>query len=436
MEKRVKLKPRNAVIGDNSGPPLDSSASTSAPVKLEIPSAFLFLFQPKRYKVAYGGRGGAKSWAFARALVAIAHTKKVLVLCVREYQNSISDSVLRLLAAQIELMGLAPWFDVQKTTIISKLTGSEFIFKGLHRNSQEIKSTEGVDICWVEEAQSVSEDSWLFLIPTIRGSGEKRTEIWVSFNPQLEDDPTYKRFVLAPARANAFIVKVGWQDNPWFTADLDEERRYMLQADPDAYEHVWEGHVRRISEATILRSKFQVMSFNTPTKVDRFFYGVDWGFSKDPTVLVRCFIMNKCLYVDYEAWGIGIDIDQTKRRIFEAVPGALNYPVKADSARPETISYMRRQGVNIAPAEKWKGSIEDGIAHLRGFDMIYIHERCTHVAQDARLYSYKVDKKTNEILPTPEDKNNDCIDALRYALDGYIQKRGGLGVWGKLIGKG
>ena len=306
-------------------------------------------------------------------------------------------------------MGLSPWYEVQKTRIIA-MNGTEFVFKGLRYNVQEIKSTEGVDVCWVEEAQSVSEESWAVLVPTIR---QENSEIWMTFNPMDDDDPTYRRFVLNPP-PDSIVRKVSWRDNPWFPQVLREEMEYLLRVDPDAYAHVWEGETRTISDAVILRGKVEVRPFETPP-VERFYFGADWGFSQDPTALVRCFVLGDALYVDHEAYAIGCDIDKTPA-LFDRIPDARKWPIYADSARPETISYMRRAGFNISPADKWGGSVEDGIAFLRSFEKIVVHERCKHVAEEARLYKYRVDQRTGEVLPVVVDANNHCIDALRYSL--------------------
>jgi len=399
-------------------------------IKLQVPRAYGFLFSPSRYKVAWGGRGSAKSWSFARALIGLAYTKKCRILCVREYQSSIGDSVLKLLADQINALGLSPYFDVQQKTIICTLTGSEFLFKGLRRNVQEIKSTEGVDFCWVEEAQSVSAESWQVLIPTIRRLG---SEIWVSFNPFEASDPTYQRFVAKPDPLFAHsILKTGWEDNPEFPVELDRERRYMLANDPDAYEWIWGGHVRTISDAIIFKGRVTVEAFETP-ETARFFHGADWGFAKDPSVLVRSYVNDETLFVDQEAYGIGVEFEELPA-LFDRVPTARDWPIKADNSRPETISFMRRQGFAITPADKWPGCVEDGIAHLKGFRRIVVHERCPRTAEEMRLYSYKQDAKTKDVLPVVLDKWNHTIDSLRYALDGYIKSRGAGGVWAALAG--
>ena len=340
---------------------------------IKFPSAFEDLFRPARYKVYYGGRGGGKSWMVARALLIKGLEGKVRVLCAREFQTSIADSVHKLLSEQIDALGLAPYYEVQKTRIIG-LNGTEFIFKGLRHNVQEIKSTEGVDYCWIEEAQSVSEESWAVLVPTIR---QADSEIWMTFNPQDDDDPTYRKFVLNPP-PNSVVRKVSWRDNPHFPQVLRDEMEYLQRVDPDAYAHVWEGETRTISDAVILRGKVEVRPFETPP-VDRFYFGADWGFSQDPTVLIRCFVIDRTLYIDHEAYSIGCDIDKTPA-LFDKVPESRKWPIYADSARPETISYMRRAGFNISAAEKWSGSVEDGIAFLRSFERIVIHERCKHAA--------------------------------------------------------
>jgi phage terminase large subunit len=290
----------------------------------------------------------------------------------------------------------------------------------------EIKSTEGIDICWVEEAQSVSKESWDILIPTIRKTG---SEIWISFNPYEEADPTYQQFVVNP-KPDSLVRKVGWEDNPWFPEALDKERLYLRSIDLEAYDHIYGGNPRTLTDAIIFAKRVTAERFEAPYGA-RFFFGADWGFGSDPTALVRSFIKDECLFIEYEAYGHGVEIDETPA-LFDSAPGARAWPIKADSARPETISYMRRRGFNISAAEKWDGCVEDGIAHLKGFRQIVIHERCRHMQDERRLYRYKVDPKTGEVLPIIVDKHNHLWDAVRYSLDGYIQRRGGMGVWAKL----
>ena len=382
--------------------------------RIDIPGIFEGLFRPARYKIYYGGRGGGKSWAIARALILKALQGKYRILCAREFQSSISDSVHHLLETQIAALELNQYFTIGKTTITSA-TGSTFIFKGLRMNTQEIKSTEDVSIAWTEEGQSVSEESWSILVPTIR---KPNSEIWVSFNPLNENDPTYQRFVVK-RQPDSIVRKVNWNDNPHFPDVLNTERLHMMRTDPAAYQHIWEGDVLKISEAVIFKGKFEVLPFETP-KDARFYHGADWGFAQDPTVLVRCFIDNRTLYIDQEAWGIGVDLDEIPQ-MFDSIPTARTWPIKADNARPETISYLRKRGFKITAAEKWAGCVADRIAHLRSFDKIAIHERCKHAQDEFKLYSYKVDRQTGDVLPIIVDAHNHIIDAIGYSLDGLIK---------------
>jgi len=205
-----------------------------------------FLFQPARYKVTYGGRGASKSWGYARALLIQAAERPLRILCARETMQSIADSVHALLSDQISQLHLDERYNIQKSSIMGH-NGSQFAFAGLRQNVSQIKSYESFDIAWVEEAQAVSRSSWQILIPTIRKEG---SEIWVSFNPELETDDTYKRFVKTPP-PGATVVKMTWRDNPWFTQVMQAEMEHLRNTDADAYEHVWEGACVQVLEGAI-----------------------------------------------------------------------------------------------------------------------------------------------------------------------------------------
>lgn len=399
-----------------------------APPELQFPAKLQCLFVPARYKVLYGGRGGAKSWGIARALVLIAASSKKRILCAREVQNTMRDSVHKLLKDQIEALGLLPWFTITENSIRSS-AGSEFIFKGLRFDVQGVKSTEGIDICWVEEAQTVSQTSWDVLIPTVRSDD---SEVWISFNPHEDGDPTYQRFVANPP-PDAVVVEINYDDNPWFPGVLRREMEYCRSVDFDAYMHIWRGKPRKISAAAIFADKVLVEAFPDDLweQAERLFYGADFGFSTDPSTLIRFFILGNTLHISHEAYGVGVELDDMPA-FYDAVPGSRQWPIGADCARPETISYLARQGFRIHAAEKWPGSVEDGITHIRRFEKIIIHERCKHMADEASLYSYKVDAKTNQVLPLVVDKHNHCWDAIRYGLDGYIQRAGEDKTWEKL----
>jgi phage terminase large subunit len=219
----------------------------------EFPSKLRFLFQPKRYKVAYGGRGATKSWGFARALLILGAQKKLRILCTREVQKSIKDSVHSLLSDQIQAVGLGGLYDVLQNEIRGK-NGTEFIFAGLSTQTIEsIKSYEGIDIVWVEEARAVSKRSWSILIPTIRKQG---SEIWISFNPELDTDETYLRFVANPP-PDSEVVKLTWRDNPWFSETLRKEMEHLKAVDQESWENVWEGKCRSAVEGAIYRREIE-----------------------------------------------------------------------------------------------------------------------------------------------------------------------------------
>ena len=229
-------------------------------INAEFPVALQFLFEPKRYKILYGGRGGAKSWGIARALLVMGAQKSIRVLCAREMQTSIAQSVHKLLSDQITALGLDAFYEVQQNIIKGK-NGTEFTFHGLKHNIANIKSVEGTDICWVEEAQTVSKSSWSTLIPTIR---KKDSEIWVSFNPSLEADETYQRFVVNPP-TNSIVRKINWSDNPWFPDVLRDEMEDLKRRDEDAYLTIWEGHCKQTLDGAIYANEVR-----TATKDGRF----------------------------------------------------------------------------------------------------------------------------------------------------------------------
>lgn len=208
-------------------------------MEAQFPKALEFLFKPARYKVAYGGRGSGKSWGFARALLIQGAAEPLRVLCAREFQNSISESVHQLLADQIGHLGLDGFYEIQNACIRGA-NGTEFIFAGLRHNVNKLKSLEGVDRVFCEESQNISKDSWDTLIPTIRKPG---SEIWVCFNPELDSDETFKRFVTEPPE-DAIVQKVNWSENPWFPEVLLKEKESCRIRDPEGYETIWEGKPR------------------------------------------------------------------------------------------------------------------------------------------------------------------------------------------------
>lgn len=387
---------------------------------LELPGKLRGIFDPYRYKALYGGRGGAKSWGVGKALVTLGAQNPMKILCAREFQTSIKDSVIALLKDKIRELDLKSRYKFG-TTYIEGKNGTEFVFKGLRINPDEIKSMEGIDICWVEEAQRVSDASWTYLIPTIRKPG---SEIWLTFNPVDADDATYQRFVVNTP-PSTLLVNINWNDNPWFPDTLEQERLYCLETDPDAYEWIWEGKPRKISDAVIFRGKFSIETFETP-KDAKFMHGADWGFGADPTTLIRFFEKDGNLFIDQESYAFGLDLDRIAATWRKDIPGCDKWQIYADNSQPQTINHVKGFGFRIGPAKKWPGSVEDGITFMRGFKHIYVHERCYYTGQEMRLYSYKTDRVTSEVLPIILDKNNHCIDAIRYGLDKRIKRKRGV----------
>lgn len=382
---------------------------------LDIPTPEVFepLLAPARYKGAYGGRGSGKSHFFAELAIEESVTRKTDIICVREVQQSLKQSVKKLLELKIESMGLGPRFDVQMDQIKSDLGGT-IIFQGMQNHTAEsIKSLEGYDRAWVEEAQSLSQRSLDLLRPTIRRPG---SELWFSWNPNFPTDPVDVLLRGEVPPPDATVVRANYRNNPWLPDVLLAELEYDQKRDPDKFAHVWLGEYQRNSESRVFRN-WKVEEFEELRKGTVFRLGADWGYAIDPSVLVRCSIDGKRLYVDHEAYMIGCEIDQLPD-LFRRVPDGEKWFITADSARPETISYMQKHGYpKINAAIKGPRSVEEGVAFLQSFDII-VHPRCQHVIDELTLYSYKQDALTGNVLPLLEDKHNHCIDALRYACEG------------------
>jgi phage terminase large subunit len=294
-----------------------------------------------------------------------------------------------------------------------------FIFKGLAHNIDSVKSTEGVDICWVEEADKVCQNSWDILIPTIRKPNSK---FIVTFNPTHDDDPVYEMFVKI-GQPDTIKQLVNYHDNPHFPEVLRKEMEHMKSTNYEKYLHVWEGELRTVSDAQVFKGKYSVEEFSSEG-VENFYHGMDFGFANDPSVVVRCFIRGQNLYVDREAYGYHVELTELHHLIRKVVDSRFE-KIKADCARPETISFLHQPqagGWNISPAKKYSGSVLDGIEYLRGFKKIIVHPSCIHAAEEFKRYSFKIDKRTNEILPIPVDDYNHVLDSLRYSMDDLIKQ--------------
>jgi phage terminase large subunit len=385
-------------------------------INLEIitPRWALPLLEPYRYKGAKGGRGGGKSWFFADLLieqhVCNPHLQSV---CIREVQNTLDTSVKKLLEARIDHYGVGHLFDIQVNRILDKRGRGLIIFKGMQDyNASNIKSLEGFDRAWVEEAQNLSQRSLQLLRPTIRKEG---SEIWFSWNPENESDPV-DRFLAEP-RPDAVVVLCNIYDNPlrsdllWAEMLADRER-----LDVGEFHHIWEGGYRTISKEQIFADKVRVQTFEPLPGWDGPYYGADWGFGVDPTVAVELWIDDRTLHVYRESYRYHLELDDIPATWKADMPGIEQHVIRADSARPDTISYMKRHGFPLlVGAEKGKGSIEDGIQFLRSFKAIVVHPQCAGLIAESRNYKWKTNR-AGDILPTPVDAHNHAWDSARYAL--------------------
>jgi phage terminase large subunit len=381
---------------------------------LAIDTAEVFepLLKPARYKGIHGGRGSGKSQFFGDLWLEESVSEKLDFVCLRETLKSLEFSVKKLLEGKIEHYNAGAYFEVQDRRILSR-HGGVTIFEGMQNHTSEsIKSLEGFDRAWFEEAQNASDKSLTLLRPTIRKPG---SQLWFGWNPLRATDPIDVLLRGETPPPDSIVVQANYMDNPWLPQVLREEMEYDRKRDPDKYVHVWLGGYQQNSEARVFKN-WSVEEFEVdPTQTIR--QGADWGFSVDPTVLVQAYIVGRKLYVPYEAYKVGCEITDTPE-LFMGVPDAEKWPITADSARPETISHMQRNGFpKIRAAIKGAKSVEDGIEWLKSFDIV-VHPRCKHLIEELTLYAYKTDPLTSEVMPVLEDKNNHVIDALRYACEG------------------
>lgn len=399
---------------------------TTASIKLPKPLANLFT-PPRgslRWRVAHGGRGSGKSFSFALMAAVWGYAEPLRILCTRELQVSIRESMHAEIKNAIESHHwLAAHYDVGRDYIRGK-NGTEFIFRGLRHNISSIKSMAQIDLAIVEEAEDVPAASWQDFIPTIRAP---KSEFWVVLNPKRRDSWVAENLLLSqPPRSS--VVQINHDSNPWFPAVLDEQRRHDRQTlDPALYAHIWEGEFYEHSDAQVFNGCYAVREFTPQPAWDGPYFGIDWGFSQDPTAGVKAWIHDNTLYIEYDFAQVGLELDDTAQALINALPEIERHTVRADSARPESISYLRRHGLpHITGAKKGKGSVEDGIAHIKSYNQVVIHPRCKETISEFGLYSYKVDRLSGDILPDIVDAYNHVVDSLRYALEPVMRRRSGV----------
>lgn len=411
-------------------------------VQLQLPPKLIPVFTgPARYRGAHGGRGSGKTRTFAmmtavRAYMFAEAGISGSILCAREYMNSLEDSSLEEVKQAIRSV---PWlndyFDIGEKYVRTKNRRVHYVFAGMRHNLDSLKGKARILIAWVDEAETVSEVAWSKLNPTVRADD---SEIWVTWNPELDGSPTdgrFRKFLSDHAK----VVELNYTDNPWFPEVLDLERKDdWNRLDPQTYAWIWDGAYRENSDAQVFANKYRISEFEPSSKWHGPYKGLDFGFAQDPTAAVVCWIdeTKERLYIEYEAGKVGLELDDTAAYIEERIPDFGRGVIRGDSARPESISYLKRHGQPmIEGVTKWPGSVEDGISHMRSYKEIVLHARCKEAIKEFRMYSFKVDRLSGEIRADVVDKWNHYIDAIRYALNPMIQGKGKLKISKEALAK-
>ena len=388
-------------------------------LQINTPRWSLPLLEPSRYKGAKGGRASGKSHFFAELLVEEhVRDKDLQSVCIREIQKSLKFSAKKLVEDKIRALGVSHLFEITLTEIRRIGGQGIIIFQGMQDHTADsIKSLEGFDRAWCEESQSLSARSIELLIPTIRKPG---SELWFSWNPEQHDDAVENLFQDNP---DSILVHVNYTDNPWCPDEMFKLANWQRKTDYERYVHIWEGGFNTKSESQIFAGRWRVDEFTVSPSWDGPYHGLDFGFSQDPTCGVQCYIGGNTLYITHDDGRVNLDLDDTPAYLKQRIPGIERHALRCDNARPESISYLKRHGLPRAQAvDKWPGSVEDGIEHLKTYDEIVIHTRCRDMQEEARLYCYKVDKRTGDVTDKIEDAHNHRWDALRYALAPMIKR--------------
>lgn len=403
--------------------------SQSMEVGRAVPAWAERLLRPARFKLVKGGRGSGKSHELAEELVEDCIVDPDMpVVCIREVQRSMRFSSKRLIEAKIRQLGVSHLFKSRESHIERVGGQGVILFQGMQDHTADsIKSLEGFRRAWIEEASSLSHVSLEYLIPTMRADD---AEIWASWNPQKSTDAIETLAAELKDDPDAVIVHVNYDENPHLPETLYKEAMRMLRIDPEAYAHVYLGRYNTKSKAQVYSGRWRVDEFAPDASWDGPYYGIDWGFSQDPTAGVMVWIKGNVLYISHEGGELSLANDDIASHMIQRLPGIQHNAVRADSARPETIAHVKSNGggrraalPRIVPVQKWAGSVEDGIEHIKSYDEIVVHRRCANVIMELNLYSYKVDKRSGDVTSTLVDKHNHWMDALRYALGPMIRKR-------------
>ena len=399
-------------------------------IDAEFPAGLEFLFKPCRYKILYGGRGGAKSWSIARALLLLGVQHPLRVLCAREFMASISDSVHKLLCDQIFALGLGGFYLIEKASI-KGANGTEFRFAGIRTNVHQIKSFEGIDIAWCEEAANISKSSFEVLIPTIRKEG---SEIWISLNPELETDYCYQAFVLNPP-PNAIVKKINYDCNPWFPDVLREEMELLRERDPDAFQTVWLGNCRQNLDGAIYAKELREaqeegrickVPYDRTKPVHTFF---DLGWSDNTSILFAQVVGFEFHIIDH------ISGSQRPLNAYLADLQARGYIYGIDWLPHDARAKQLGSGRSIEELMRAAGrtvrivpnlSVEDGINAARTVfpNCWFDADKCADALQSLRHYRYEIDERLGTFKRVPlHDIHSHDADAFRYCAVALREKR-------------
>lgn len=392
---------------------------------LHVAEKFLPLWREKREHYGFhGGRGGAKSHSIGEYIAAISSQQKERVVCGRQFQNSIKDSVKELLEAKIQKLGMAAYWRSLDRELVNTSTGSRISFIGMDRNPESAKSLEGATIFWGEEAQTFTKKSVELIIPTIRTKGSRM--IW-SWNARHATDPVDHLLRGPEPPENSYVVQVSWRDNPYFyQTRMPSEMRRSKRANPKRHAHIWEGaydlnpDVGVFPDHEVKRYPHEIPEHVRPR------FGMDFGFGADPSFMVKVYVLEPedmglhpdekgVIYIAQEAHGHHIsNVDLPA--LMDTVGESRIYPITADSSRPETIDYLQSAGFNIYGAIKGAGSVKNGINFIYGYRLM-IDPDCVQMYEEIRNYQWDVDKNDMPLPILAKRQKDHGIDALRYAVE-------------------
>jgi len=419
-------------------------------LRLHLPAWLKEHDQPNFFEHHYsyiylaGGRASGKTYIVALYLLLQAISKpKQKILCTRQFQESLKKSVGACLIIMIHSLGLRKYFKITNTEFVYIPNGSEFLFKGFDRNKDTIKGYHGLTHVWIEEADSLTQESWDLLTPTVfrttksefslfseESYNEKQkksdAQIVITMNPKYETDCLYKSFILAKkVPANSYIKVLNWYQNPFFNLSMHKERLYCLKNAPAIYNHIWEGELLQHSDSQVFKDKWFIQDFKEDEDAEKY-YGIDFGFVH-PMAVIRCYIKDNCIYVTDEYKGVGVENHEIYDLCIQNIPGIAHGKVYGDSARPDIITTLKRQGLYIKPADKTSGDSKlsytaDAISTMRSYKII-VKPHCINMISNLQLFSFERDKRSEEIKDKLIKANDDFIDALKYAVWEVIKQK-------------